>query len=58
MDVLFLILKCLSMLTNAVWIDVIGGSYKVLKLGRSKNGYKKCTQLYCRIDYNFRRQYL
>ncbi len=58
MDVLFLILKCLSMLTNAVWIDVIGGSYKVLKLGRSKNGYKKLKKTLTIWDRIFKLRYV
>ena len=46
------------MLTNAVWIDVIGGSYKVLKLGRSKNGYKKLKKTLTIWDRIFKLRYV
>lgn len=41
MDILFCIFFYMPAFSNIVWCFVPGGSYKVLELGRSKNGYKK-----------------
>ena len=41
MKLLYIIFHSLPWITPIVWLYVIGGSYKVLKLNRSKNGYKK-----------------
>ena len=43
-EILYAIFLSLPWGTPIVWMFVAGGSYKVLKLGRSKNGYKKLKQ--------------
>lgn len=58
MEVLFYILKYLPVLSNMAWILVPGGSYEVLKLGRSKNGYKKFKKTLTIKDRIFKLRYV
>ena len=48
----------LPWITPWTWLFVIGGSYKVLKLGRSKNGYKQLKQSLTFQDRVFKRRFV
>ncbi len=58
MNNLFYIIQVLPIITGIVWIDVIGGSNKVLKIGRSKNGYKKFKKTLTIKDRIFKLRYV
>ncbi len=58
MEALIFILKYLPVISNMVWIQVPGGSYEVLKLGRSKNGYKKFKKTLTIKDRIFKLRYV
>lgn len=45
-------------LTNFTWIFIPGGSYRVLKIGRSRNGYKKFKKTLTIWDRIFKIRYI
>ena len=58
MKFFFVMFLSLPWVTSIVWVFVAGGSYKVLKLGRSKNGYKKLKQSLTLRDRLFKRGFV
>ncbi len=54
MKVLLFVFHTLPWITPLCWLFVIGGSYKVLKLRRSKNGYKKFKRQLTLFDRLFK----
>ena len=58
MRVIYIIFHSLPWITPLVWLFVIGGSYKVLKLNRSRKGYKKLKQSLTFKDKLFKRRFV
>ena len=55
---IIVIFHTLPRVTLFVWLFVIGGSYKVLKLKRSRNGYKKLKQSLTLFDRISKRKFV
>ena len=58
MKALCIIFHSVPLMTLCVWPYVIGGSYKVLKLKRSKNGYRKLKKSLTFRDRLFKRRFV
>lgn len=58
MDLFFVVFHTLPRVTLFVWFFVIGGSYKVLKLKRSRNGYKKLKRSLTLFDRLSKRKFV